>query len=331
MRILRYSLIFAMIIGFFSCDNEVDLNGEYQEMPSVFALLNPAEDTQFVRVGRVFLKDGVSAIDLTRDPNEIYFDSLDVDLIDAANGNVMDLRKKYVNKPPGTFDNSLNPIYYLDSSLEANKTYNLRITRPNGEVTTSSTTLIPDPNLTNPRYNRVEMTRKLSLVSTSGIIGDYNFEFSLPKEVAKIKASFFLKYYTLNNGQKEYHLLEIPIGSYTNRNLEDIDDAAIFFPGERFFETIAKKITDVSVDKFTDLQDNLVFVIYSADEDYAFYQELNGPIDGIAQVRPEFTNIENGTGLFASRSTITFAGKMGDPTRNELSDGPVTGHLNFRK
>ena len=65
-------------------------------------------------------------------------------------------------------------------------------------------------------------------------------------------------------------------------------------------------------------RDNFEIQIYIADEDFNFYRNLNGPIEGLAQVRPEFTNIEGGVGLFSSRLLMTEFSRLDENTRNYL-------------
>ncbi len=94
----------------------------------------------------------------------------------------------------------------------------------------------------------------------------------------------------------------------------------------RFFQTIANKVPVTSnIEKEIPKLDNLMIEVFAADQEYSFYQNINGPIDGLAQVRPEFTNIENGIGLFASRISTQFFTEMAQETIDELVSGNATG------
>ena len=59
-------------------------------------------------------------------------------------------------------------------------------------------------------------------------------------------------------------------------------------------------------------------IVEAADAEYTLYRDVNGPIDGLAQTRPEFTNITNGLGLFASRSTTTRTVSLNGITKNYI-------------
>jgi len=45
---------------------------------------------------------------------------------------------------------------------------------------------------------------------------------------------------------------------------------------------------------------------YGISDDFNTYLSVNKPSIGIVQKKPEFTNIENGIGLFASRNIVSF-------------------------
>jgi hypothetical protein len=45
---------------------------------------------------------------------------------------------------------------------------------------------------------------------------------------------------------------------------------------------------------------------YGISDDFNTYLSVNKPSIGIVQKKPEFTNIENGIGLFASRNIASF-------------------------
>jgi hypothetical protein len=60
MRILKHSLLISILglVLFNSCKNDLELNAPYKEVPSVYALLNPYEKQQMIRINKVFLGVG---------------------------------------------------------------------------------------------------------------------------------------------------------------------------------------------------------------------------------------------------------------------------------
>ena len=67
-----------------------------------------------------------------------------------------------------------------------------------------------------------------------------------------------------------------------------------------------------------------------ADIELTTYLRLTEPISGIVEERPEYTNITNGYGLFASRHFQTSRNiRLGPDTYVELVEGALTAGLNF--
>ena len=53
---------------------------------------------------------------------------------------------------------------------------------------------------------------------------------------------------------------------------------------------------------------------FGISDDFNTYLSVNKPSIGIVQKKPEYTNIENGLGLFASRNSISFKNLGFHPT-----------------
>ena len=48
-------LALCTLVALFSCDNEVDINAEYQDLSIIYGMLNPKLDSNYVRVQRGYL------------------------------------------------------------------------------------------------------------------------------------------------------------------------------------------------------------------------------------------------------------------------------------
>ena len=92
--------------------------------------------------------------------------------------------------------------------------------------------------------------------------------------------------------------------TYTSSVLEGTE---IFeFEGQKFFNFLKNELVqDPSIDRRF-LSIDLVMTVVS--EDLKTYRVINEEITGIVQERPQFTNINNGIGLFSSRFTKTRKG-----------------------
>lgn len=327
MKIFKISLLLVIALSIFSCDNEIDLNAEFVDTPVVFGLLNAGSDTQLVRITRGFLKDGESAIDLAQDVNNLYYDSLKVQLTHIQNGTIFPLTKMLIPKEPGVFNNQDNRVYMLENSLAVGNKYKLEVIKPDGTQASAETRTLGFVKLDKPDPARP--TLEVSFVNNNLQYLNYDFQFNIGKTIAKFEAYLYFYYDEIIGGQKVRKQVKMPIGTFTNSDLAKLDEIEISFPGLRFFQTIANEVNPTATKKELPNTENLMIEIFAGDETLVFYQDLNGPIEGLAQVRPEFTNVENGVGLFASRSVVRFKTQLNQDSKLELINGAFTGNHNF--
>lgn len=314
-------LIILLVSTFWSCDNEVKINAEFEEVTVIYGLLNQNADTQFVKINKTFLDDEKSAIDLANDPNQLFYDSLTVSLIEETSGSEIFLSPLELPKKPGAFTNERNTIYFTEQNIESNKSYRLQVVKPDGSISTGKTAIIDTVYVKKPFFGLA-----VPFVDRNGSIDRYRFDFETGKNVAEFEVVMNFKFTEIIGPDSIQRTVRIPLSKFTNSTLEPFTVFPFNFDGLQFFKAIEAQVP-ASVNptkKVIFPRDNLDIEIFAADEDYSFYRELNGPIDGLAQTRPEFTNITDGYGLFASRLSMIYPSRINDDTRiyivNEYKD-----------
>jgi hypothetical protein len=86
-----------------------------------------------------------------------------------------------------------------------------------------------------------------------------------------------------------------------------LEETNIFeFEGEKFFNFLKNELVKDPLIERKFLSIDLIMTVGS--EDLKTYRIINEEITGIVQQRPQFTNINNGLGLFSSRFTKTREG-----------------------
>ena len=74
--------VFPLLVLFIvACENEVDLNTDFEETTVVFGFLDKNADTQFVKISKTFIDDQLSAIDVAKQSDRLFYDTLEVSLI----------------------------------------------------------------------------------------------------------------------------------------------------------------------------------------------------------------------------------------------------------
>jgi len=313
-------LLLVLTALFISCENEVDLTTDFEEKTVVYGLLDQSKDTQFVKISRTFLEPNTNAIQLAKDPNNLVYENLTVNLKESGSKNVIPLQKIQKRKDGGLFSTDKNELYFTNKRLKNNTNYELEVIKDDGSITKGSTRTIFDLKVNKPdidtSFKLSRLNTSVSFIRDNNQVQDQNFEFRLNRSIREIEVRFEFIYGEVirkNNTQKDTieQRVFIPIGRLQNPNPFDpskpnrTDIMKLTVNGSRFLAAIEAQVPPSTNPSNKVINDwNVEIEVLAADEDYAFYRDLNGPIDGLAQVRPEFTNITNGIGLFSSRYTL---------------------------
>ncbi|MFT6165989.1 MAG: hypothetical protein ACJAV5_001040 [Vicingaceae bacterium] len=321
---MNYIKIFfgtALIVSLFSCENKVEVNAEFEEKTFVLGLIDVGSDTQFVKITRTFLDNKTGAIQLGQDPNNLYYDSLDVTLneLNSSNNVVQQFKMAKILRPKasGIFTTERNEAYYSDLAVKENTKYTLTVNKFDGStITTGEASASRGVTLVEPDIRR---RGKISLIDPrSKIIISERFEFETSNNVGEFSATMIFNYLEIVNVDSIVKSIEIPLTSILNPSL-GVTNYPFIFEGQKFFDALEANIpTGLNPPKRLVLDDGIDIVMKAADADYTLYRDVNGPIDGLAQTRPDYTNITNGIGLFASRNiNKTKIGLSGD-TKNYI-------------
>lgn len=319
MKLLKIIGSIAFTFVLFSCENEVEINAEFEEKTFALALISAQSDTQFVKITKTFLDNETSAIQLAQDPNNLYYDSLNVTISELNNSNNVvgqpfKLSKILRTKADGLFTTERNEVYWTDGVIKENTKYKLSIDKLNGQpLTTGEATVTRGINIVKPAS-----VNTLSFVDIRAQVKEYGFEFKTTENVGDFSARIVYNYIEINNVDSTLKSIEIPLASFENPSL-GVRTELFDLDGQKFFDAIEANIPvsnnppkRLIIDKAVDI------IVEAADGNYTLYRDVNGPIDGLAQTRPEYTNITNGIGLFASRSKKMNKVSLNDDTKNYI-------------
>jgi len=344
-----------------SCNDKVNLLGDYQETAVVYGLLDHADSLHFIKVTRAFIGPG-SAVDLAMNPDSNYFQTADVQVTEVLNGietrtwilqdtlvNDKDTngafyaptQKVYYFKTLTTGTNeaqqiSANPLY---SSLHKDATYKLKIIVDNGKFEVNGQTKMVR-GLTSPA-NTQNFTFKfannpgsylnagVSAVNTFGNAYVVNTQLNI----------FFNEYIGVNKTRKSFNWT-LGEGSITPG-----DSKTFTAYGETFYNLIKSKTTNnPAITRRT--FDGIEFVVTGGSEELYNYMVVNAPSSSLAQSKPTYTNLtvnnnKKVIGIFSSRQTLRFyrpfftnaaqayIRAIDKKSTKELCQGPITGLLLF--
>lgn len=342
-----------------SCSTDFEINAPYKRTTIVYGLLDQNDSVQTVKIQHSFLGEG-NAYDMAKNKDSIYYKPGDITVrIKKTLGNqeigAVNLYERKMNAAPGVFVSDSVPVYqtlpsdsdFFDAEAPNNGstyyTYNLEVTENGtGKVIKSKTNLLPDFNITwlassvafrgQGRYFTPAVTWRMPVYG----------------RVSNLVMRFYYTEFDPQTGaRKDTAYIEFTYGPQSASSLGGSQEMTQKIDGETFYKVLKDSLTArdqrnggkyVRYINYIPSTPNaspnenvwFTFTFNVGNDDLNTYVNLNAPSTGIVQERPMFTNVENGIGLFASRTSKTIRKKIEKETNEELFSGAITNGL-FRK
>jgi hypothetical protein len=319
-------LIFcALSLVLSSCANELDpLSPDSQTYPVVYSVLEVNRDTLAVRVTHSFRGRG-SAFDYARFEDSVYYPDARV-WLEKRNGDMRVAKAELVKtrlspKVPGVFVEDPNWQFIVVRSPEtdilftgtvSDLEYHLTVEVPEKPLICASTRAYPQATLLSPR-----------LSFTSNLFQDpLQFEWTNPAPYSE----FYFRMYYSDVYQDTSISRTISWREYHSAVPEEKVIESVF--GQDIMKRIAGQVKNdplVSYRHVTAFQ----IVIVGIPQDLYDYRRMIAiaPSD---QVGFPVTNMVNAIGLFTSQTLVAFDLPIDQRSRDSISGGKYTRHLNFR-
>ncbi|MBE0639531.1 MAG: DUF4249 family protein [Bacteroidales bacterium] len=306
-KITLLLLLPVILFTFYSCETEVDIDTDWKEITIVYGLLNQLDTAHYFRINKAFL--GGNALQMAKiEDSSSYRNALEVKLegwdLNSVVQTIFFDTSTFNNKDTGIFYNPYMVIYKGVGQLNPELQYRLFVKNTiSGHEVTSKTNLVRN--------------------------------FIIKKPVAGGRLTLFRGFNTAfgwTNGvnarryepQVRFHFWEVPAGTQdtipryidwalttvNSNNLQGEGEIEISFSNDGFYDFVKSKLTDNFDGRR--LCGEVDFIISAGGDEYDTYMKVNGPSYSLVQDRPEYTNVENGLGLFSSRYSI-FRVKRLDP------------------
>jgi len=307
-----YLILSVFALVFTACETDFDVNAEWEETTVVFGLLDAAKDTQFIKISKAFLGEA-DALQMAQYADSINFNNgnLDVKVARINNNGSTDtitLNETRTLRDEGNFNDSVvmytfenfefesNSLNQYTNFLNSNSEYELLIkNNVTGNSVSSKTEIIKGFNFSAGIPN----SDKLTFYADGLGFRFPRFEWSSVNSPNAEIFQFNLRFhYTENEEDKELLWTQTALGS---------NDNILILSGEDFFHQFLANNKAFSTDEereFTSIDIEMTL----GSQDLKTYISVNEPITGIVQERPQFTNINNGIGLFSSRYTKVYPG-----------------------
>jgi len=317
-----------------SCSTDFDTTADYKEVMVVYGLLNQYDSVQYIKVNKAFLGEGNALIMAEQSDSINYADILDVTLDKIDNGTVTATYPLQfdttVPRDPGVFHNPYQVLYKLSGHpLSVNSQYKVNIRNTvSGTVAYSQTAILGN-----------------SLLDEPDSIDKFNFTSALYPSVQLVPAARGKIY----NMTLRFHYTETENGSgittakYFDWKFNDqvvepstVTQIRYVVPGPDFYYMVGQNIPiDTHVTRGVGIPSQangwpLQVFITAGSEDLYRYMQLTAPSSSVVQERPQFSNIQNGIGLFTGRLDYAAFRDMTVSSKLALDTSQYTKDLNFQ-
>lgn len=339
---------FSYLIGllalpyiFQSCDSEVDVLAPFEDVPVVYGLLDEDSTRHYIKINRLY-QTSLDANDAASDRDSQEYQNLSGVVNEVnSNGDVINQFQlqstEDVPKDSGLFFYPNQTLYYFDANLSNSNTYQLSFVNSEGEEITSTSNLVGKVNY--PIDGWESPAYQISMVNSTPLINDnMRIEVVGGDNAATFDMTFNFMYRDryYDDSFSEIKVVSVPLGRY------DFGSSQVYnisYNSAVFLNTLINEIPNI--DETPDVKvrvplDTCINVGLSfANDDLMYYMMVNEPSNSLSEERPEYSNINNGLGLFASRTFWTFDYRLNSYTHQfiagemnvSLMDDPVTADL----
>lgn len=332
MRYIFFLLFSVLTLA--ACRDDFSLEAPYRDIPVVFAYLNDAEDTHYVRVQKAFFGVNGNAELAARVQDSLYYgpEAATVSLqqgeetitLNRVNGE--DFGQE---RPEGAFNNSPNILYRFtnsDLNLQPNALVTLRVARPGLEDAVATTRMLGEieivqPNPMNPNIT-LENYRQFQ---------NWRWNVNSNARVFDARLLITVREFFLNDpSQNRDRVLEWVIN---DKLIPAPGESRVVlqFRNELFWQFLGNNLEEnPEVRRVIGRMDMVVTGVGGEVEELIALQNANTGITS-AQALPTYTNVENGLGIFTGRTRTVLEGIGLDPRNlDTLRNGIYTRDLNFQ-
>lgn len=346
-RLLFIGLAAALLS---SCNNDLDINADYEDITVVYGLLNQRDSVHLVKINKAFLGEG-NAYDmaLVADSSEYGGDAItlaEVERLDG-NGNVIETYPLHdttvTNREPGTFYSPVQKLFYFTTpfaqQLNTGRMYMFQDARyrlhlkVKGKDISSITPLVNDFPIDPVDQDTNSTGGKVNLMNAFNTgYGVYEFNWKSKTDCKRFVVSFRFRYDEVTGTDTVPRAFIQTLGTRVTASSAEQEDMSITMNGESFFSSLASTCKSnpnwASVNKR--IFRGMDFLISVANDDFHTYLTLTEPVSGIIEDRPDYSNVGGALGIWGGRYTKNVVGKrLNGNTLQQLVEGQYTGDLHF--
>jgi hypothetical protein len=330
-----------LLFAFAGCDNELNVAADWEEIAVIYGTLDPVADTQFIRIQRAYLDENEGALAFSLEQDSLYFDTLEVKLDEFHNGvlsKTIELKRINGNdigllKDEGVFSYQNNFLYYTTEPIKAPNSFNeyayaLNVSNPRtGYSASAITETVGNAEMQQP-VNEFNNELRMLNIDNHSLLARYqegkfarSYDMTMEMRIEEVDRND-----TSNRITKT--LTWKMLNGKVTRSLRGFEEAAYLVSSASFFNFLS-----ANLERDSTVYRRLVgcdLRLFGVGEELYNYINVNSPSIGIVQKKPEYTNIENGFGIFSSRHINLYRNQEFHPdTKQAVINNEATRELGF--
>lgn len=318
---------------FSACETEFSLNGDYEPTPVIFGLLDHTDSVHMVKITKAFLGDGDNLV-YAKTPDSNYFEQVEARIIEykdgGATGREWTLTDSIINtkSTDGIFYGPEQKVYvFYANDLDPANEYELI-----GDVNEGQHSFSARTSLLNgfDVQNNVKLDSYEIRFAPNTVSEDEDYEIWRVQITEALNGARYELSYTFR-WTEEYEDGSVKEYEANNKGETYLQDSPStpsviqgIFAGLDFYRFVGETLNDdpdVVRRKFVGFD----LKIAAAHFDLNQYMEVSTPSTSISQVKPTYTNIDGGYGLFSARQLFEIKNMQFSPaTMKELCRGSYT-------
>lgn len=312
-KLLLLSILLGGLLG--ACSTEIDINADWKETTVVYGLLGATDTAHYLRIHKSYLDPERGALEVAQIKDSLYYGPSLVVTVEEVNASGVVVNTYTCERldtsllQPGIFAGPEMVLYrFYARNLNANNTYRLT-TNTGGNVVTGETqpiaypgslpSGIPPGGFVPPSYQGMDWSRQTHSINMRAPRNAKMFDVTV-----RIIYDEWNRFTVTPTDTPGLQRKTIDWRAAPNRQVINVNADEAFqirLRGRDMF-SFMNAVIPVDPDVNRRLRGTL-FIFDFADDNLNTFLQVNQPSSSIVDVRPNFTNIENGLGIFASRRT----------------------------
>lgn len=298
-----------------ACSTDIDINADWKETTVVYGLLGATDSTHYLRIHKSYLDPKRGALEVAQIKDSLYYGPSLVVSIEEVNATGAIVNTYICERidtsllQPGVFAGPEMVLYrFYATNLNANHTFRLTVNTGNIVATSETQPIaypgslpsgIPPGGFVPPSYQGMDWSRQ-----------SHSINMRAPRNAKMFNVTVRIIYDEWNQftvtptdtpGLQRKTIDWLAASNRQVRNVNADESFQIRLTGRNMFNFMNAVIpVDPNVNRR--LRGTL-FIFDFADDNLNTFLQVNQPSSSIVDVRPAFTNIENGLGIFAARRT----------------------------